>query len=285
MPFLHGITPFFNLSLVIILSSHYYIFNYYYNKYKLRPPHSLFSRGDSAITIDLGDRIDEELNRQAMAIRDWLVARPIPGVQDIIVAYSSVSVFYDPVLISEGIVAGEEGNPGEDCGGIAFGYMKQRLEQAGEEAVPLSGEDGKTIAVPVCYGGRFGPDLEPVSAAKGISPQEIIDIHSSRIYRVYMIGFLPGFAYLGKVDERLDMPRKAAPTPVVAGSVGIVGNQSGIYPLNSPGGWHIIGLTPLKLFDAQGEPPVLLKTGDRVQFFPITAVEFDQLSREAQPVV
>lgn len=259
----------------------------------MRPVHSIFPLGDSAITIDLGERIDEELNRKALAIRDWLVARSVPGVQDIIVAYSSVSVFYDPVLVGEGIVARQEGDAGdmEEGGagdideGIAFGYMKQRLEQAGEEAVPQPGADGKTIALPVCYGGRFGPDLEPVSAAKGISPGEVIHIHSSRIYRVYMIGFLPGFAYLGKVDERLDMPRKAAPVPVVAGSVGIVGNQSGIYPLNSPGGWHIIGLTPLKLFDPEGEPPVLLKTGDRVQFFPITAVEFDQLSRERLPVV
>ena len=234
----------------------------------MRPTHSIFSLGDSAITIDLGDRIDEGLNRQALAIRDWLVARPVPGVQDIIVAYSSVSVFYDPVLVSEGVGAGGQGDAGEAYEGTVFGYMKQRLEQAGEEAVPLPGDEGKTIAMPVCYGGRFWSGFwNPYPRQRGISPQEIVHIHSSRIYRVYMIGFLPGFAYLGKVDERLDMPRKAAPTPVVAGSVGIVGNQSGIYPLNSPGGWHIIGLTPLKLFDPQGEPPVLLKTGDRVQFF------------------
>src|ERR1700733_4344810 len=185
---------------------------------------SIFPLGDSAITMDLGDRIDEELNSKALAIREWLVARPIPGVQDIIVAYGSVTVFYDPLEVMAG---------SEPLADGPFGFLREMMEQAREQAVLSPGDNGKAISVPVCYGGRFGPDLEPVSAIKGISPEEIIQLHSSRIYRVYMVGFLPGFSYLGKVDPRLDMPRKAAPVPVAAGSVGIVGSQSGIYPLNS----------------------------------------------------
>jgi inhibitor of KinA len=159
--------------------------------------------------------------------------------------------------------------------------MKKVLEQAVEKAIPLPAGEKKPVPVPICYGGRFGPDLEPVSRTKGISTEELIHLHCSSAYRVYMVGFLPGFAYLGKVDPRLDMPRKAIPVPVPAGSVGIVGGQSGIYPLNSPGGWHILGRTPLKLFDPLGEIPIRLRTGDLVQFLPIGPEEFEELSRMA----
>jgi inhibitor of KinA len=229
---------------------------------------SIFPLGDSAITMDLGDRIDEELNSKALAIREWMTAHPVPGIQDIIVAYGSVTVFYDPLEVMAG---------GEPMAGGPFGFLREMLKQAREQAAPLPAGNGKPISVPVCYGGRLGPDLEPVSAIKSISQEEIIELHSSRIYRVYMVGFLPGFAYLGQVDPRLDMPRKAAPVPVMAGSVGIVGSQSGIYPLNSPGGWHIIGRTPVKLFDPLAELPIRLKTGDHVQFFPVSPDEFDNL--------
>ncbi len=230
---------------------------------------TIFPLGDSAITIDLGGRIDQELNGKALAIREWLGSRRIPGVQDIIVAYSSVTVFYDPVEVVAGYEALVDGG---------FGRMKNILEQAREEAVPVEAGDSTPISVPVCYGGRFGPDLEAVSGTKGISPEELIHLHSSRVYQVYMVGFLPGFPYLGKIDEKLDMPRKAAPVPVLAGSVGIVGPQSGIYPLNSPGGWHIIGRTPLRLFDPLAATPIRLRTGDRVQFVPIAPGEFEELT-------
>ena len=239
---------------------------------------SIFSLGDSAITMDLGDRIDEELTKKALTMRDWLVTRRIPGLRDIIVAYSSISLFYDPVQVN----AGQENAEQEVRMQGAFGCMKSWMEQAWDRADVLSAVGERAvISVPVCYGGRYGPDLESVAKAKRLTSQEVIELHSSRIYRVYMIGFLPGFAYLGKVDDRLDMPRKAAPVPVPAGSVGIVGNQSGIYPLNSPGGWHIIGLTFLKLFDPQANPPIMFRTGDRVAFTPVPEREFEGLSRQA----
>jgi inhibitor of KinA len=232
--------------------------------------YSIFPLGDSAITLDLGERIDEELNSKAFAIREWLAARPTRGVRDIIVGYSSVTLLYDPVEVMEGLAA--DGAAGERG---SFDHLRELLDQAVELVVVSPAGEGEPIRIPVCYGGRFGPDLEPVSRITGISPEEIMHLHGSPIYRVYMIGFLPGFPYLGKTDPRLNMARKALPVPVPAGSVGIVGIQSCIYPLHSPGGWHIIGRTPLKLFDPAAENPTRLKTGDRVQFFPIRSGEFE----------
>jgi inhibitor of KinA len=126
----------------------------------------------------------------------------------------------------------------------------------------------------VCYEGAYAPDLEDVARQQGLSVREVIELHCAGVYRVYMIGFLPGFPYLGAVDQRLEVPRKPRPVPVAAGGVGIAGKQTGIYPLNSPGGWSIIGRTPVRLFDSQTDPPVRLQTGDRVEFYPIPTEEF-----------
>ena len=126
--------------------------------------------------------------------------------------------------------------------------------------------------------GEYAPDLEWVATQKGLSPEEVIGLHVAELYRVYMIGFLPGFPYLGTVDERLRLPRKAQPVNVVAGGVGIAGMQTGIYPLNSPGGWQIIGRTPLILFDLAMDPPIRLQAGDQVQFYAVSSADFRDLS-------
>jgi len=242
----------------------------------LEQPLSIFPLGDSAITIDMSDCIDEQVNRKAVAIGKWLQEHPDDGRLDIIVAYSSVSVFYDPVKVRLANLDFPEG---------AFGWMKHRLEEAWAEAQAqndgtalVSSDSQQIIKMPVCYDGDFGPDLDSVAKSKGISMQEVIELHSSRVYRVYMIGFLPGFPYLAPIDERLAVARKVRPVPVMAGSVGIAGHQTGIYSLNSPGGWQIIGRTPIRLFDPSAADPVLLKTGDEVQFFPVTTQEFDHLA-------
>jgi inhibitor of KinA len=237
-------------------------------------PYSIFALGDSAITLDLGERIDEQLNYRALGIREWLAARPLPGMRDVIVAYSSVTIFYDPVEIIEGAMAG-----GVAGATKAFDFLRELLETGVEQVIASPAEEREAIRIPVCYGGSFGPDLETVSGTTGVPPEELVHLHSSLVYRVFMIGFLPGFPYLGKTDSRLSMPRKVVPVPVTAGSVGIIGIQSCIYPLNSPGGWHIIGRTPLKLFDPQAENPTRLKTGDRVLFFPVTPGEFEEQSQ------
>ena len=260
---------------------------------------SIFPLGDAAITIDLGNHIDEQLNRMALTIREELEALHLPGIKDIIVAYGSVSIFYDPVLVIIHVGSSREGG--------AFGYMREKLESvwqklsspdfrepggprrsfdgmpanAGalngprESIADQAGEDrSHTIRIPVCYEREYGPDLDLLAGKKGLTRDEVIRLHTADAYRVYMIGFLPGFPYLGKVAPALEIPRKERPVPVVAGGVGIAGNQTGIYPLHSPGGWQIIGRTPLKLFDPSASVPVSIKVGDWVQFFPITQQEF-----------
>jgi inhibitor of KinA len=227
----------------------------------------IFPLGDSAITIDLGNYIDQQLNTKVLALYDWLHDHHFPGVTDIIIAYSSVSVFYDLSLV-------RLGNRG--CPDGAFFCLKRWLEQAWEETAAFLPDhrSGRSIRIPVCYEPEYGPDLGWVAREKGITQEEVIRLHGSRAYHVYMIGFLPGFSYLGKTDPRLEVSRKAQPVPVVAGGVGIAGAQTGIYPLNSPGGWQIIGRTPLKLFNPLIDPPVRLQAGDQVLFYPIPGTEF-----------
>jgi inhibitor of KinA len=253
--------------------------------------YQLFPLGDSAITIDLGNCIDEQLNRQALSISDWLEAHRFPGVLDIIVAYSSVSVFFDRLVIRNSGITGPDavsewvGNWLKRAWREAeVGQSSQPDKRAGQGGAdgPTDGSTpeagGPVLSVPVCYEGEYAPDLDWVAREKGLSTQEVRTIHSNAVYRVYMVGFLPGFSYMGIVDERIQLGRKLLPVPVVAGGVGIAGMQTGIYPLNSPGGWQIIGRTPMRFFDAAGNPPVRLKTGDLVRFCSISTTEFRQLS-------
>jgi inhibitor of KinA len=134
---------------------------------------------------------------------------------------------------------------------------------------------GRTIKVPVCYAEKFATDIHYLAKQKGLSVEEVIQLHTSRTYRVFMLGFTPGFAYMGVVDDRLAIKRKPVPQPVLAGSVGIAGVQTGAYSLNSPGGWQIIGRTPFKLFDPKRENPVLFEPGDQVKFYSIAEDEFE----------
>lgn len=237
----------------------------------LSSSYSVFPLGDSAITIDLGNCIDEYLNVKSIAIQDWLVARPFPGRLDIVAAYSSVTVFYDPA----GMVLAGIAGPGE-----AYAWLEGLLRKAFEEAGPLPDtlEGGRIVEIPVCYAGEYAPDLEKVAAQKGMPPEELVGLHTAGLYRVYMIGFLPGFPYLGRLHGRLEIPRKPQPEAVRAGGVGIAGMQTGIYPLDSPGGWWVIGRTPVKLFDADAEAPALLRAGDQVRFRTISPVDFREIS-------
>jgi inhibitor of KinA len=229
---------------------------------------NLFALGDSAITIDLGNLVDEALNEKVLAMQQWLGEHLFEGFTDSIVAYSSLSVFYDPVVVLRRYPAGRG----------AFEFVKERLQEAWRHSTVQSAGNEEPVRIPVCYEGNLGPDLAALAGEKDMSPEEIVRLHVSRVYRVYMIGFLPGFAYLGETDKQLAVARKPRPVPVGAGSVGITGRQTGIYPLNSPGGWHIIGRTPVVLFDPAAEVPVRLKIGDRVAFYPISREEFGQLS-------
>jgi inhibitor of KinA len=212
----------------------------------------IFPIGDSALTIEFGDAISPELNRRAIALSDYLIQHPFPGFIETVPAYASVSVFYDPLRVL--------------CPGFStpFDNVRENVLSATNDASQAD-IDGRTIEIPV----RFddGPDLKFVAGSHGLTPNEVIEIFTSTIYRVYMLGFLPGFTYMGEVDERIATPRRETPRTVVKrGSVGIAGKQTGIYSLDSPGGWQVIGVTDLEIFTPYDEQPTLLRPGDQVTF-------------------
>jgi inhibitor of KinA len=234
-------------------------------------PYTIFPLGDAALTVEFSNTIDKENNNKAIQLFHQLREAKIPYIKSLVPGYSSLTVHYDVVALYN-----EQQT--------AFETMAVMIENFTEERKPsYSNVEEKLINIPVCYEKKFAPDLFEVASLKNLSPEEVISIHSSREYRVYMLGFVPGFAYMGEVDEAIAVPRRDQPRlQVDAGSVGITGKQTGIYPFNTPGGWQIIGRTPLKLFNKEEEQPVLLQPGNRIKFHSITADEFkDYQSRNA----
>ena len=230
--------------------------------------YQIYSLGDSAATIDMGNRISKDFNDHAIAIREWILSHSFPGLKDIVVAYSSVTLYYDPFLVVQ---------TNKVKKASAYEWVCRRLEDAYEQSADLiksKKPTGRDMRIPICYDDDFGFDLQAVCLQRDLGRDELINFHLSRTYRVYMLGFLPGFVYMGEVDPRISSPRKKKPAGVQPGSVGIAGAQTGIYPFESPGGWNIVGRTPLTLFDANADPAVLLQTGDTVEFFQITREEF-----------
>ncbi len=227
--------------------------------------YSIFPLGDSAATIDLGNTIDELLNDKVIAMQQWLLANCFTGQKDIIIAYSSLTIIYDPFLVKQRF------RPPA----TVFEWVEQKLQEAFDQSISQPVTQSTIIRIPVCYELAFGPDLATLAAEKEMAAQELVALHTGRLYRVYTIGFLPGFSYMATVDEKLITARKPKPVPVAAGSIGIAGAQTGIYPLHSPGGWHIIGRTPVKQFDAGTKELVKLKVGDRVAFYAIGAEEYE----------
>jgi KipI family sensor histidine kinase inhibitor len=219
--------------------------------------------GDAAVTVEFGDAIDPAINDRVLAFTravDELIRDDRRGIIEVVPTFRSATVYFDPLTTEAETVAG-------------------RL-RALADALP-SGRAGqsKTVEVPVVYGGEFGPDLGEVAAYAGLSVEEIARLHASVAYRCYMLGFSPGFPYLGLVPEAIAMPRLAEPrVSVPPGSVGIAGSQTGLYPLESPGGWRLIGRTPLRLYDPDRAHPFLIEAGDTVRFVPISRAEFDRLS-------
>lgn len=186
-------------------------------------------------------------------------------------AYSSLTVYYDMISVKKKIHEAE----------TAFEWIKKQLEEKLMQAPPQEETQERSIRIPVCYEKQFAMDIQHLAATNNISIEEIIQLHISKPYKVFMLGFLPGFAYMGEVDEKLIISRKPQPVNIEAGSVGIAGKQTGIYPLASPGGWQIIGRTPVKLFDALEEEPTLLRTGDTVQFYPVSTNEFYEIQNSS----
>jgi inhibitor of KinA len=228
-------------------------------------PYRIFSLGDNAITVDFGNIIDAQINREVIYRFHQLVQHPLPGMIEVVPAYSSLTVYYDIIKLRKLVAPGKS----------AYEKMKNEIAFFLKEPLNIIEDDVALIRIPVCYEKEFATDIDKIAEVKRISTEEIIKIHTSKKYKIYMMGFLPGFAYMGEVDESIAMPRKTQPVETHSGSVGIAGKQTGIYPFNSPGGWQIIGRTPLKLFDANRKIPSLLKAGDSIQFYSITKHEFE----------
>jgi inhibitor of KinA len=226
---------------------------------------SIFPLGDSALVIDFGNRIDHALNVKVRALYEQLFRSGHPAIIDLVPAYSSLAVYYNIAQVAK---HSEEH-------ATAFDAMSEWLEQQAMQISDDTIAEPRLLRIPVCYASAYAPDLAALAIAKNLAVEEVIHIHTEKVYEVYMIGFLPGFAYMADVDQRLVVPRHAQPRAhVAAGSIGIAGAQTGIYPIDSPGGWQIIGRTPVTIFDYNKADPVLFKPGDRVQFYPISENEF-----------
>lgn len=223
--------------------------------------------GDAALLVLFGNEIEDAIHQKVLRVFRQVKALQLPYIKDVVPAYSSLAIYYDLAILYalERVTA-------------AFSHMTLIItaiinDDKEDSAVEQSYQ---IIKIPVCYAPSMGLDINFIATEKGLSVEEAIQIHTSNIYTVYMIGFLPGFPYMGKVDSRLLMPRKTNPRQCIeAGSVGIAGEQTGIYPLSSPGGWQIIGRTPLHLFRKESEDIALLSPGDQVQFYSISEHEFD----------
>lgn len=207
--------------------------------------------GDSALLVELGDKINPVINQRVHALNALL--QNTNGVLETIPAYCTILIHYDSLNFS-------------------FRQIKTLVEEKMNQLSQTPQETGRRHQIPVRYGDASNSDIEIIAASKGISIEDAIQIHSEKEYRIYMMGFTPGFPYMGILDERLHMPRLRTPRALVrAGSVAVAGFQTGIYPLDSPGGWHIIGWTPLKLFDPNSAAPFLFSPGDTVKFIPINS--------------
>ncbi len=225
----------------------------------MRDDKPIFRRmGDRSVLIELGDEISPTVNEKVQRLFFELDRLKIDGVLDLVPGYRSLLVIYHPLVIETEV-------------------LKKRIQDACSRLEATRLPEPETVSIPVVYGDRHGPDLQWVAQYHNIAPRQVIDLHCQPLYRVYMIGFTPGFPYLGEVPEALNTPRRETPrTSVPKGSVGIAQRQTGIYPVDSPGGWQIIGWTPVALFNARRHPPSLLQLGDRVRFYEISAEEAGQ---------
>ncbi len=219
----------------------------------------IFSLGENAVTVELGDEISDVLNRRAIALSRDLEARPFDGFIEAVPAYASVTAFFD-------VGAVRRAKPGISAWAAVRDELKERLIKLPDGDADV--EAGRLIEVPVDF--SQGPDREAGAERCGMPVEQFVTIFTERTYRVYMLGFYPGFAYMGEVDERIELPRLATPRmKVPKGSVGIAGRQTGIYPIESPGGWQLIGRTDVELFTPEAEPPTLFAPGDMCRFVAV----------------
>ncbi len=229
----------------------------------LYPQATFLLMGDRGILLEFGDEIRPEVNEKVRKMALAFQAEAIEGVVEVVPTYRSLLVLYNPLVIST-----------ED--------LKRKVRQLEASLKEITFPDPKLTKIPVLYGGPFGPDLGKVAEYLHLTPEAVIGLHCSKPYFIYMIGFMPGFPYMGELPDELMTPRLKTPRlSVPAGSVAIAQKQTGIYPMESPGGWQILGRTPVKLFDPGKDPPALLRMGDLVQFYPITEKEFHEWNSQS----
>ena len=222
---------------------------------------TIISAGDAALVVEFEERIDPAVSARGSALAEAVIAERLAGILDVVPTYRSVTVYFDPLHTDQQKLSAT---------------LRRLADSVEERDVPRR----PPITIPVCYGGDFGPDLAAVASFAGISEADVVAIHAGATYRVLMLGFMPGFSYMGVVDARIAAPRLETPRPrVPRGSVGIAKDQTGIYPSETPGGWQLIGRTPVRPFDLTRPDPFLLHAGDEVRFTPIAREEFDKLDR------
>ncbi|MBO8172872.1 MAG: 5-oxoprolinase subunit PxpB [Bacillaceae bacterium] len=222
-----------------------------------------YPAGDRAVTVKFKQEISDDVNRNVIALAKRLEEKTIAGVEECVPAYASLLVYYNPMQ-------------------LGYAELVETLHQLDTTVDGVSDEKTRVFEIPVLYGGKEGPDLEDVADYHGLTTDDVIRLHCGRKYRIYMLGFTPGFPYLGGLDPRLHTPRLETPrTRIPAGSIGIAGNQTGIYSLSTPGGWRLIGHTPVPLFTPENpENPVLLNAGDYIRFVPVSRTEYERISEE-----
>lgn len=221
---------------------------------------------ETAALVEFGRKISEDINKKVRTFCTYLDEKPFYGMVEYVPAFTSVSVIYNPLDMNSE---------------APYEVVKAILDNIISKLDFSLGDEEHIVEIPVCYGGEFGQDIEHVAKINNITVDEVIKIHSEGEYLVYMIGFAPGFPYLGGMSEKIAAPRRESPrTAIPAGSVGIAGMQTGVYPIETPGGWQLIGKTPIKLFDLKRNSKSLLKAGDIVKFYPISYEEYVQLKEE-----
>ncbi|WP_377890800.1 5-oxoprolinase subunit PxpB [Alkalihalobacillus sp. R86527] len=216
--------------------------------------------GDTGIQLVFGTEITEETNQKIRMFADYLTNHPIDGVVEWVPAYTTLTIYYLPRKLS-------------------FVSLRKKLEEVNEKQQGREAASASLVyIIPTYYGDDAGSDLSFVAEHNGLNEEDVIDIHSGKDYLIYMMGFVPGFPYLGGMPEKIATPRRENPRAEIApGSVGIAGAQTGVYPLESPGGWQIIGRTPVKLYDPESESPILLESGHYLRFVSISKEEYEEI--------